>query len=43
MVRSLIKPKVLVLTDWPIYMWIVSSIYLGFTLWAFIMLYYDPK
>lgn len=36
------KPKTLVLSDWPVYMWLVASVYLALALWSAVKLQQGP-
>ena len=43
MVGPINKAKVLEIQDWPVYMWVVSLVYLSLTIWAFTKLQEFPK
>jgi len=36
------KPKTLVLSDWPVYMWLVASVYMALALWSAVSLQKNP-
>lgn len=36
------KHKVMVLSDWPVYMWLVSAVYLSLALWSAVKLQQGP-
>jgi hypothetical protein len=43
MVNSVNRSKTLSITDWPLYMWTVSLIYLSLAIWALIKVKQTPK